>query len=121
MSRPARHQARWTPEQDRIIVERYDELSAREIGDLIGRTENAVKQRASMHGLRKDDNPHPNTGEEIERQDQAFVAAMTAACEAGNEHAPIGVDTTPGTARPRFYPYRERPIPTNSPAAECCD
>jgi hypothetical protein len=44
------------------------------------------------------------------RMDNAFCARMRAAIEAGQESAPIGVITTPGTKSPKYIPTEPRPI-----------
>ncbi len=40
---------------------------------------------------------------------EVFCARMRAAIEAGLEHAPIGVVTTPGTKNPRYVAAKPRP------------
>jgi hypothetical protein len=43
-----------------------------------------------------------NGGPSYFDMDEAFCARMRAAIEAGLEHAPIGVVTTPGTKKPKY-------------------
>lgn len=38
---------------------------------------------------------------------EAFCARMRAAIEAGLESAPIGVVTTPGTKKPKYFPTEQ--------------
>jgi hypothetical protein len=39
--------------------------------------------------------------------DEAFCASMRAAIGAGQESAPVGVITTPGTRNPKFVPTKQ--------------
>ena len=48
------------------------------------------------------------------RMDEAFRAAMHAAIEAGQEQAPVGVVTTPGTQSPKYVPAEPRPLASPS-------
>jgi hypothetical protein len=42
--------------------------------------------------------------------DDAFCTRMRAAIAAGQESAPIGVITTPGTKNPKYMPTEPRPL-----------
>ena len=50
--------------------------------------------------------------------DEAFCARMRAAIEAGLEHAPFGVVTTPGTKNPRYVPAEPLPPVSSQRAME---
>lgn len=45
---------RWTPEQDDILRENYDELGAAAVGKMLGRTARAIRQRAMKLGVKAD-------------------------------------------------------------------
>lgn len=54
-------------------------------------------------------------------QDRAFIAAMMRAIKAGREHAPIGIDTRPGTDRPIVLTMLPGRSGAGSPAAQCME
>lgn len=44
----------WTPEQDRLLLMRYAAVGAAAVGELVGRTELAVRYRAAVLGVKGD-------------------------------------------------------------------
>lgn len=54
------------------------------------------------------------------RGDMAFCAAMSAAIERGEEHAPVGIDTRPCTEYPVFVRL-DPPVSLGSPAQMCAE
>jgi hypothetical protein len=48
------------------------------------------------------------------KMDNAFCARMCEAIAAGQENAPIGVNTTPGTQNPRYLAAEPRPLASSS-------
>jgi hypothetical protein len=45
--------SRWTPEQDQIVAEKFDSMSYRDLAELVGKTEGAVRNRCYERKLRK--------------------------------------------------------------------
>ncbi len=93
----------WGSDPLHVLAQRYD------------KTPNAVKLKAFSMGLERPNNIPINrnigdddrfTAERAEDQDRAFIAAMSVAISAGFEHAPRGIDKTPGTKRPRLVLHR---------------
>jgi hypothetical protein len=69
----------------------------------------------------EDDDEHPrltNGGRSHFDMDEAFCARMRAAIDAGQERAPIGVVTTPGTKNPKYVPTEPSPLPSSQRAME---
>jgi hypothetical protein len=58
-----------------------------------------------------------NNGPSHFQMDEAFCARMRRAIEAGQESAPIGVITTPGTKNPKYVPTKH-PRPLVSPLVD---
>lgn len=75
---------RWTPEQDDILREHYDELGAAAVGKMLGRSTRAIRQRAMKIGVRAD---------------------LSAACKRRKPSSRAQVlATAPAFAVPRFKP-----------------
>lgn len=95
-----------------------------EMSEQFGRTVGSLVYRAKQLKLweRTLDEPisrFVDEGLSIQFMDDAFIAAMTKAIEAGKETAPIGIDTRPGTKKPVYIDPRR--VPANSLVGSAAD
>jgi hypothetical protein len=121
----------WTEAMDAALRRDWGLLGLNELAANFDCTQGQVRWRAVHLGLEvagkgapAQSGPTLSEDEETalrKLEDRAFIAAMTAAIEAGQEHAPIGIERCPCTKNPRFIP-RPAPMPrSGSPAATCAE